>query len=345
MNSTSRGSRLVRSAARSPGALEHRARGLAQVHAELVRDDVRQRRLAEPRRAEQQHVVERFAALARRLDEDRRAARGSSPGRRIRRGRAAAARARRLLPARRRPWPPTTRLSSSFSIAIGRVSMPCASSFSAWRMPSATRNAVGQLLDRGDRFLVAVAEREQRVQDVARQPAARGGRRPPVVRSAPSLSFSSSSSRSAVFLPMPGILRQPAGVLHRHRLRELGDRQAREHRERGARADAGDLQQLPERAPLVVGAEAEEQVRVLAHDEVREQRHALAGRRQVVERAHRHVDLVGDALHVEQELRRILLEQGAGEAADHGRRRIAFAADYRTRIAVRITLAAQRAAR
>ena len=53
------------------GALEHGARGLAQVDAELVRDDVRQRGLAEPRRPEQQHVVERFAALARGLDEDR----------------------------------------------------------------------------------------------------------------------------------------------------------------------------------------------------------------------------------------------------------------------------------
>ena len=39
--------------------LEHRARGLAQVDAELVRDDVRQRGLAQARRTEQQHVVER----------------------------------------------------------------------------------------------------------------------------------------------------------------------------------------------------------------------------------------------------------------------------------------------
>ena len=75
--------------------LEHRSRRLAQVHAELVRDDVRQRRLAESRRSEQQHVVERLAALARRLDEDRRAGGGSSPARRTRRVRADAAPARR----------------------------------------------------------------------------------------------------------------------------------------------------------------------------------------------------------------------------------------------------------
>ncbi len=51
-------------------ALEHRPGSLAQVHAHLARDDVRERGLAEPRRAEQQHVVERLAARARGLDED-----------------------------------------------------------------------------------------------------------------------------------------------------------------------------------------------------------------------------------------------------------------------------------
>ena len=52
------------------GPLEHRARGLAQVDAELGGDDVRQRRLAETRRPEDQHVIERLAARARRADED-----------------------------------------------------------------------------------------------------------------------------------------------------------------------------------------------------------------------------------------------------------------------------------
>ena len=42
-------------------ALEHRPRSLAQVHAHLARDDVRERGLAEPRRAEEQHVIERLA--------------------------------------------------------------------------------------------------------------------------------------------------------------------------------------------------------------------------------------------------------------------------------------------
>ena len=51
-------------------ALEHRAGGLAQVHTHLRGDDVRERGLAQTRRTEQQHVVERLAALAGRTDED-----------------------------------------------------------------------------------------------------------------------------------------------------------------------------------------------------------------------------------------------------------------------------------
>jgi hypothetical protein len=70
MKSTSFGSRLVSSAARSLGFSSTGPGGLAQVHAQLGRDDVRQRGLAQAGRAEQQHVVERFLALARRADED-----------------------------------------------------------------------------------------------------------------------------------------------------------------------------------------------------------------------------------------------------------------------------------
>ena len=44
------------------GTLEHRAAGLAQVDAQFFGDNVRQRGFAQPGRAEQQGVVERFAA-------------------------------------------------------------------------------------------------------------------------------------------------------------------------------------------------------------------------------------------------------------------------------------------
>ena len=52
------------------GALDHRSGRLPQAHAQLVRDDVRERGLAETRRAEDQHVIERLASVARGLDED-----------------------------------------------------------------------------------------------------------------------------------------------------------------------------------------------------------------------------------------------------------------------------------
>ena len=51
------------------GTLQHRAGGLAQLHSHFMRDDVGQRGLAQARRAEQQHVIQRLAALARGGDE------------------------------------------------------------------------------------------------------------------------------------------------------------------------------------------------------------------------------------------------------------------------------------
>ncbi len=50
------------------GAFDRGARGDADVDAELARDDVRERGLAESGRPRQQHVVEHFGASARRLD-------------------------------------------------------------------------------------------------------------------------------------------------------------------------------------------------------------------------------------------------------------------------------------
>ena len=52
------------------GAFEHGTRSLAEVDPHLVRDDVGQRRLAESRRPEDQHMVERLAAAPGGLDED-----------------------------------------------------------------------------------------------------------------------------------------------------------------------------------------------------------------------------------------------------------------------------------
>src|SRR5262249_23178821 len=51
------------------GLGDHRARGGAEIDAELAGDDLRQRRLAEAGRADQEHMIERLAAALRRRDE------------------------------------------------------------------------------------------------------------------------------------------------------------------------------------------------------------------------------------------------------------------------------------
>ena len=52
------------------GLGDHRPGGGAEIDAELARDDLRQRGLAEARGTHEQYVIERFLALLRRLDED-----------------------------------------------------------------------------------------------------------------------------------------------------------------------------------------------------------------------------------------------------------------------------------
>src|SRR5437899_4921047 len=224
--------------------------------------------------------------------------------------------------------PVTVRLSSSFSI-IAAISVTVACSRACkhalgfgeqfQRLPYAVTDGdiVGKLPDGGGRLLVAVAERQQRVQDVRRN----GRRAMNVDRDrdiGAELVLELKQNAFRGLLPDAGNLREATGLLHGDRLRKLGNRQPGQHGERGPRADAVDFDELAKRTALVLAAEAIEQMRILAHDEMREQRDALAGRGQVVERSHRHVDLVRDALHVEQKLRRILLEKYSGQAADHG---------------------------
>ena len=50
---------------------DHRAGGGAEIDAQFARDDLRQRGLAQPRRPDEQHMIERFLARPRRLDEHR----------------------------------------------------------------------------------------------------------------------------------------------------------------------------------------------------------------------------------------------------------------------------------
>ena len=53
------------------GLGDDRPRGGAEIDAQFARDDLRERGLAEARRADEQHVIERLVPRPRRLDEDR----------------------------------------------------------------------------------------------------------------------------------------------------------------------------------------------------------------------------------------------------------------------------------
>ena len=215
----------------------------------------------------------------------------------------------------------TMRVKSSLSMAMGGfyafaarrragdiALSPCASSFSAWRMPSATATSAGSCLHRRDRFLVAVAERQQRVEDVRRRrrrPMDADGRR----ELGAELVLELEQEALGGLLADAGNLGQPAGLLQRHRLRELGDRQARQHGQRDRAPMPLIFSSWRKARRSCSVSEAVQQVRVLAHDEVREQRELRAVVGQVVERAHRHVDLVADALR-----------RRAGSAAGSSRR-------------------------
>ena len=65
MNSTSRGFEIGELRGEVAGLGDHRPRGRAEVDAEFARDDLRQRRLAEARRADEQHMIQRLAARLR----------------------------------------------------------------------------------------------------------------------------------------------------------------------------------------------------------------------------------------------------------------------------------------
>src|SRR5438105_7018664 len=123
--------------------------------------------------------------------------------------------------------PVTVRLSWSFSIIAGRsVTARPASGFreKLQRLSNAVahRNAVGKLLHDVRRFLVAVAERQQCVQDVGRHRRRTmnvDGRR----QVGAELVFQLEQNAIRCFLSNAGNLGKTPGLLQRDRLRELGN--------------------------------------------------------------------------------------------------------------------------
>src|SRR5947207_121595 len=205
------------------------------------------------------------------------------------------------------------RLLSSFFDRYGtslRTSSRLRQSFERGTDAVGHRDACRQPLDGGERFLLAVAEPDQRMDHVGGGFARRRGAR------LDELALQLEQQPLGGFLADTGHFDQAARFLHRHRLGQVGARQPGQHRERGARTDARDADQLAERRALLGRREAVQRVRVLAHHEMREQAHGLAGRRQLVEGAHRHVELVGDAADVHQHLRRVLRREPPGQPAD-----------------------------
>src|SRR5690606_3695499 len=95
------------------------------------------------------------------------------------------------------------------------------------------------------------------------------------------------------------------------------DAHAGEHTERRARADAADLQEAAEELALGLGDEAVQHVRVLAHEQMGDQRQRLADLRKLVEGRHRRVDLVPDASDLDRQRRRSFRDQCPLQETDH----------------------------
>src|SRR5262245_35650326 len=165
-------------------------------------------------------------------------------------------------------FPATSRSTSSLSIAIRQLALRLREQFQRLPDPVADRESIRQFLDHRERLLVRISERDERMQHVGRH-----GRRPMHANGSrdvgTELVLELEQDAFGGLLADAGDLRQAPRVLHRDGLGELGDRETGQHRERGARADAADLEQLAERAAFALAAEAEQQVCVLAHDQVR----------------------------------------------------------------------------
>src|SRR6185312_13375760 len=101
---------------------------------------------------------------------------------------------------------------------------------------------------------------------------------------------------------------------------EVRRRNARQYRQRDARADAGHFLQITKQVALVIAQEAVQRDSVFLVRVVRQQDHFLADVGQVVQRRHRHFQFVADAAGFHEHPWRALGDQGAAQSADHRRR-------------------------
>ena len=106
----------------------------------------------------------------------------------------------------------------------------------------------------------------------------------PTPRVTPTLSLSSRTMRSAVFLPDSADARESRRILIDHRFLESGYAHSAQHREREFRPNARDvIHQQPEQVAFRRGHKTVKDVRILANLKMCENLDRFAGLRQFVE--------------------------------------------------------------
>lgn len=290
------------------GALQNGAGSLPEVHAHLARDDVRECGFSQAGRSEEEHVVQGLSAALRRADEDV-----------------------QLLPHRglphvfgksRRAKRPVGVLFVGVgggprhqAFIVDHDDSPTLVGERAERLADPLRHfdVGGERLDGGCGFAFVVAERHERREDVGLGVGMLG--KEPAHDGELALQFKKEPFRR--LLPDAGYARQEPRLPLIDRGGEVVHRHPREQREAHLGADAVDADHRSEDVALTLREEAVEELRVLAHDVVREERHLVPLGREIAEGGHGNVELVADAAGVDDDLRRFLFDEGAADASDH----------------------------
>ncbi len=154
--------------------------------------------------------------------------------------------------------------------------------------------------------------------------------------------------RSAVRLPIPGTAWKRLESPEASADSSSRGGAAGEDRERDLRPDRLDAEQHQEEIALLLGREAVQLQRVVAHDQVAVERHRLAGRRHLLERLARDREPVADAVDVYDDLARPVSaarRAPAGDLAAHQRdHAVTIAAASGARLAWQIATASASAA-
>ena len=320
------------------GPLDHGAGRVRDLDAEFVREDGRERGLAEARRAVEKYVVHGFLAAARGLEEHGellphgagRRSRPAGPGRSFFSSRSSSGNGAGS--ASRPGWSLGARdlgsamrssgIGGSARGAAGRASRPSerftsSSSVRSGSSPPDLRTASCACRRR-------IAERhERRDRVVARSGAAA---RPPLPRAAgagapatmnSSLSRSSTTMRSAVFLPMPGTATIAAICSSRIACAPSATGTTRRARRARSSADAADADEQVEELQLLGRGETEQQLRILAHDVARAEPHFGTDGRQLGERVRGHLHEVTDPSRLDDARAVHAFEQGPAQRRDH----------------------------